>query len=131
MFFQIVWYIFLYDDFIAMEKDILGILNWELQIVTPYNLMELFLAQGIIFTSDRVMNKNSKDWISPNQQIVENAKKFAEFYAEMCLQEHSFMMYDPFTLACGIIMASRKMVRVQDKWPNELYIMTGLRKKAN
>jgi hypothetical protein len=27
-------------------------------------------------------------------------------------------------------MAARKMVKVQDKWPNELYLMSGLRKKS-
>jgi hypothetical protein len=63
-------------------------------------------------------------------QVVLNAIKFAEFYAEMCLQEHSFMQYDPFSLACGIIMAARKIVRIKDKWSNELFLMSGSRKKA-
>jgi len=38
------------------------------------------------------------------------------------------MQYDSFSLACGIIMAARKMVRTQDKWPEELVLMTGGRK---
>jgi Cyclin, C-terminal domain len=60
-----------------------------------------------------------------------NIQKFAEFYTEMCLQEHSFLQYDSFTLACGVIMAARKMMKLKEKWPNELYLMTGQRKKAN
>jgi len=48
----------------------------------------------------------------------------------MCLQEHSFLQYDTFTLACAIVMAARKMMKVKDKWPNEMYQMTGYRKKA-
>jgi len=28
-------------------------------------------------------------------------------------------------------MAARKMVRVKDKWSNELFLMSGMRKKAN
>jgi hypothetical protein len=49
----------------------------------------------------------------------------------MCLQEHSFLQYDAFTLACGIIMAARKMMKLKEKWPQELFLMTGQRKKAN
>ena len=49
----------------------------------------------------------------------------------MCLQEHSFLQYDSFTLACGIIMAARKMMKLKEKWPQELYNMTGQRKKAS
>jgi len=28
-------------------------------------------------------------------------------------------------------MAARKMVRVKDKWPHELFLMSGMRKKAS
>jgi hypothetical protein len=41
------------------------------------------------------------------------------------------MQYDPFSLACGIVMAARKMIRVKEKWNNELYLMSGSRKKAS
>lgn len=43
---------FSYDDFILMEKDILETLNWELYIITPFMLIQHFLSQGILFTSD-------------------------------------------------------------------------------
>lgn len=55
--------------------------------------------------------------------------KFAEFFTEMCLQEYSFLQYDAFTLACGIVMAARKIVKVEQKWPNELFLMSTLKKK--
>ena len=69
--------------------------------------------------------------MKPLPQTIDNVRKFAEFYCEMCLQEHNFLQYDPFTLACGMIMAARKMVRLKVKWPYELYLMTGMRKKAS
>jgi hypothetical protein len=40
------------------------------------------------------------------------------------------MQYDRFSLACGIIMAARKMVRIKDKWIEELYYMSGCRQKS-
>jgi hypothetical protein len=42
----------------------------------------------------------------------------------MCLQDYNFLQYDALTLACGAIMAARKMVKVLDKWPRELAILT-------
>jgi hypothetical protein len=54
-----------------------------------------------------------------------NLQKFAEFFLEMCLQEYSFLQYEAFTLACGVILAARKMVKVLDKWPTELQMLTG------
>lgn len=56
-----------------------------MNIVTPFDMVNHFLAQGIIFTSDRVLSKNSKDLVTPTNHTVTNANKFAEFYAEMCL----------------------------------------------
>lgn len=46
----------------------------------------------------------------------------------MCLQEYDFQAYETLTLACGVIMAARKMVKVLDKWPQELILMTGFGK---
>lgn len=43
---------------------------------------------------------------------------------EMCLQEYAFRQYDTLTLACGIIMAARKSVKILEKWPLELQKMT-------
>ena len=34
------------------------------------------------------------------------------------------MQYDALTMACGAIMAARKMVKFLDKWPKELARMT-------
>ena len=48
----------------------------------------------------------------------------------MCLQEYEFQHYETLTLACGMIMAARKMVKVLDKWPQELITLTGFGKST-
>ena len=53
----------------------------------------------------------------PTPQTAKSAQGFAEFFLEMCLQEYEFQHYETLTLACGMIMAARKMVKVLDKWP--------------
>ena len=35
---------FTYDDFIAMEQNILRVLDWEMNIVTPFDIVNHFLA---------------------------------------------------------------------------------------
>ena len=35
---------FSYDDFIAMEQNILRVLEWEMNIVTPFDVVNHFLA---------------------------------------------------------------------------------------
>lgn len=37
-----------------MERDILETLNWEIYIVTPFQLVQYFTSQGILFTTDEL-----------------------------------------------------------------------------
>jgi hypothetical protein len=53
---------FAYDDFIAMEQNILRVLDWEMFLITPFDIVNHFLAQGVIFTSDRVWSKTANDY---------------------------------------------------------------------
>lgn len=106
---------FTYDEFILMEKDILQTLNWDLYYVTPFSLVQYFISQGFIFNNDLVLINGQLKQVT--EQNLLNAQKFAEFYCEMCLQEHSFLQYDTFTLACAIIIAARKMTKLKEKWP--------------
>jgi len=51
----------------------------------------------------------------------------AEVLLERCLKNHEFLDYDRLTLACGIIMAARKVSNLVDLWPEQLASMTGNR----
>jgi hypothetical protein len=74
------------------------------------------MAQGIIFSTDSIISfREAKQ--RPNSQTAKSAQGFAEFFLEMCLQEYEFQHYETLTLACGVIMAARKMVKTLDKWP--------------
>ena len=48
---------------------------------------------------------------------------------ERCLKIHEFLQYDRLTLACGILVAARKISNMADPWPEQLVAMTGNRLK--
>jgi len=51
----------------------------------------------------------------------------AEVLLERCLKMHEFLEYDSLNLACGILMAARKVSNLADLWPEQLVAMTGNR----
>lgn len=52
---------FTYDDFIHAERHFLQTLQWQLHLVTPHDMLQHFLSQGIIFSSDFLISfKESK-----------------------------------------------------------------------
>ena len=51
----------------------------------------------------------------------------ADVLLERCLKKHEFLEYDRLTLACGIIMASRKVSNLVELWPEQIVAMTGNR----
>jgi hypothetical protein len=51
----------------------------------------------------------------------------AEVLLERVLKKHEFLEYDRCTLACGIIIAARKVSNLVDLWPEQLVAMTGNR----
>ena len=52
---------FTYDQFIAMEQNFLQVLEWDLQIISIYDVITHFLCQGVVFTSDRITAQNRSD----------------------------------------------------------------------
>jgi len=113
---------FLYDHFIHMEQKILETLDWNMNFTTTYDFVLHFLCQGILFSADQVMNKDR--YIRANSKAAAYARKYCLFFADLCQQEQSFLQYDSLTLACGIVMAARKMIRIKEKWSMELEAMS-------
>jgi hypothetical protein len=114
---------FVFDDFIQMEGLILEALDWNLNFTTPYDIVAHFLCQGTLMSTDLVFNKDK--YIRSNEKAAQYVKKYTLFFADLCSQDQSFLQYDCLTLSCGMIMAARKMIRIKQKWTEELDIMAG------
>ena len=65
------------------EVKVLGILNFNLSFTIPIDFVDLFLAQGIYFQGDILPSAPST---KPNKKIPEYLRKYAEFFADLCLQ---------------------------------------------
>jgi hypothetical protein len=93
----------------------------------------LFLNQGCLFSSDEVILGNSPQSSttarSPkaqaSKQTTEYLRRYADFFADFCLQEDSFIFVNPQQLACAIIAFARKYTRLTVIYPLELELLTG------
>jgi len=93
-----------YEEFIAQEKDMLETLGWQLQFISIHNILSHFLCQGVLFTSDRLAGSNKPN-LYTSQVLLHNC----EIFTSLCLKKYEFLQFDPLTVACSIIMASRKI----------------------
>lgn len=69
-----------------MEGHFLHVINWELLQYTVLDFLNLFLAQGCFFPSDRILGKSSS---VENQRVTQdqatNMRKYAEFFTDFCI----------------------------------------------
>ncbi len=105
------------------EMQVLSLLNWDLQCVTAMDFLQIFTHQGILFNGDRThLGKPA------SQKLALTLHQYAEFFADMCLQEYKILLAaDPLYLAAGIIGAARKMLKLEKVWSPELFSMTSVR----
>eukprot|EP00826_Nyctotherus_ovalis_P001881 TRINITY_DN10346_c0_g1_i1.p1 TRINITY_DN10346_c0_g1~~TRINITY_DN10346_c0_g1_i1.p1 ORF type:complete len:260 (+),score=79.21 TRINITY_DN10346_c0_g1_i1:1092-1871(+) len=96
------------------EAQIMQQLNWDLQHITAMEFIKFFASQGIVFSAD-VVNSGA-----PSEKAVKSLRQYAEFFADLCLQESEFIGSDSLVLAAGIIAAARKMLKFKKVWNKEL-----------
>ncbi len=107
------------------EMEILSVLGWDLQCVTPIDFIQIFAAQGLVFSNDKVITqKGSK---APGQRAAEAVKKYAEFFADLCLQKSSLLQTDSLRLAASIVAVARKQMGLAQVWSKELEEATGVK----
>jgi hypothetical protein len=51
-------------------------------------------------------------------------KKYADFFAELCLQDYAFQRFLPSTLAAGVVACARRAVKIEPIWNAELTALT-------
>lgn len=119
---------FKYEEFVAQEADILNSLNWRLQFISTFDILTHFFCQGILFSTDQIKNQSSQTLMPlERDRHPDHTRHNSEVLLERCLKKHEFLEYDRLTLACGIIMAARKVSNLVDLWPEQLVAMTGNR----
>lgn len=105
------------------EIQVLSLLEWDLNCVTPLDFIEIFAYEGLVFEKDIIKGKN------PTNKVASVLRQYSEFLADMCLQEYTSIKIPSIKLAAGIIATARKILKINRIWNPELTVMTGLEYK--
>ena len=101
------------------ELQVLRRLGWRLRAVPPLKVVEYFLQKGVCFDDDLWQQRP----LIP--KIPRYVKKYAEFFANLTLQDYSFQQYLPTKLAAAMILSSRVALQLEPRWRPELVQLTG------
>lgn len=110
-----------YDQIVRMEGHFLSVINWELLQYTVLDYLNLFLAQGCFFGSDRVLTRDTDTKIQPEQAV--NMRKYAEFFTDFCIQERDLLSEPAHMTTCAIIAFTRKHLNCEVIWPQEMELV--------
>jgi hypothetical protein len=94
-----------------------------------FDIVEMFMAQGVMFTSDMVISQQEAGATVPieaNQKSVTLMEKYIDFFSLLSLQDHKIVNTNQYLIACSIISAARKHCNMQPIWTPELIQLTGL-----
>ncbi len=102
-----------------MEVAVLRCLNWSLTVVNPIHFLQFFQARGIVFSHDLFEGGPQN-----RRSALKYVRKYADFFAELCLQEYAFQSYAPSVMAAAVVAAARRAVKIDPIWNPELEGLT-------
>ena len=112
-----------FDDFDFTLKDLyemeiisLKLIDYDLNLQTPYSFLEIFLINGIVFNDDYLQSDD-------NFKIYDFAKEILENIMEV---SNKYFKYNYFYLCCSIISFVRDKIKI-NKWPKALEINFGIK----
>ena len=81
------------------------------------DIVEMFMAMGIIYTSDQVGHDNEiPKRITPNIECVNLVEKYIDFFLLLSLQDHKLINTNQYLIACSIASATRKHCNLKPIW---------------
>ena len=98
---------------------VLSKLGWSMGATTPLHFLGYYLSKGVVFEDDLMQGK------ALVEKVPRYVQKYAEFFADLCLQDYDFQRYPPSLLSAAILTASRKALHVSPLWRPELTALTG------
>ena len=94
------------DDIIKCEKEFLQKLNWQLQVSTSINFIQLFLTQGVIFSNDKIKFGN------PSSALANRLSQKAIGFVNSFLEITELMEYTQSIIAASCVALSRKVTGI-------------------
>ena len=88
----------------SQETHILNEIGFDMDSHPAFfDITEMFLAQGILFTSDQHFCSPVQD-----ERCVNLIEKYMEFFTLLSLQDHKLVNTNQYLIACSIASAARK-----------------------
>ncbi|CAL0332824.1 unnamed protein product [Lupinus luteus] len=99
---------FIHEEVLAMEKIILGKLEWTLTVPTPYVFLVRFIKASV-----------------PDQEL----ENMAHFLSELGMMHYGTLMYCPSMIAASAVFAARCTLNKTPIWNETLKLHTGYSKE--
>ena len=111
------------DQFLNCENTIFKLLDFSLNIKTPYVFLSYFLYRGILSNYD-IFYKQTTDSLIQEQLVFfeDLAFKILDFSLSM----YDFYQYISVAVAAACIASARKIFGFKEIWTNELCLLTNL-----
>lgn len=136
------------NELCEWEQLILNSINFELDTYPIfYDIVEMLMAQGVMYTTDLVKQSNSSTMTpSPHQpsplmdstsggvdqpiplekKTISLMEKYVDFFTLLSSQDNKLINQNNYLIACSIISTSRKYCHISPVWTKELVQLTGL-----
>jgi len=110
------------NELVAQETTILNEISFDLDSYPSFfDIVEIFMSQGILYSSDQHCNEPIKD-----EQCTKLIEKYIDYFVLLSLQDHKLVNTNQYLIACAIVSASRKISNISPAWSIELEQLTGL-----
>jgi hypothetical protein len=85
-----------------------------------FDITEIFMAMGILYTTDNLEVNGQIRPIEPSQEAVSLLEKYFDYFLLLSLQDHKLVNTNQYLIACSIVSASRKHCGLNPVWTTEL-----------
>lgn len=98
------------QDINHTEVLVLQKMGWACTVVTPMHFLGHFAAWGLLFGDDSRLGRPLLP-ASPR-----DVRMYAEFFADMCVQEYQLTRFRPSVLAAALVLAARRALSICPTW---------------
>ena len=109
------------NELCEQEQYILNTISFDMDTYPIfYDITEMFMAMGILFTTDTLEVDGQINLIEPSPEAVSLVEKYFDYFQLLSLQDYKLVNTNQYLIACSIISASRKHCGFSPVWTSEL-----------
>ena len=74
-----------------------------------YDIIEMFMAQGLLFTSDNQIYEGKERKLVPDTKTVTLLERYVDFFSLLALQDAKMVNTNAYLISCSIVSSARKL----------------------